>query len=268
MCEACEEKDAKRFDPHDCVRTFVARHAWRRGERSIAEGPGSVRRLEARQARDDPPDQAAGSAETGRDALGSQRLPYRCKTSRRGSASTARLQGRFVRGRIERTAHHQGRTKWRHLCRRNPRRPDSRSSRRRMARPSQTPTRFLRAAFTVRSELRSSRKATTRNLSMSPTPTVSCALPTIAGDLKASESPETVVANLPHGRTHSTRDIAFTQTASGCWSPLARPAMSAEGMGSAARRAGGMEPRASARRRLGLRDRSCSGAVVRSRRQG
>jgi glucose/arabinose dehydrogenase len=31
-----------------------------------------------------------------------------------------------------------------------------------------------------------------------------------AGDLKASGKPETVVANLPHGYGHSTRDIAFT----------------------------------------------------------
>ena len=30
------------------------------------------------------------------------------------------------------------------------------------------------------------------------------------GDLKASEKPETVVANLPHGYGHSTRDIVFT----------------------------------------------------------
>jgi glucose/arabinose dehydrogenase len=31
-----------------------------------------------------------------------------------------------------------------------------------------------------------------------------------SGDLKASGPPETVVANLPHGGSHSTRDIAFT----------------------------------------------------------
>jgi len=31
-----------------------------------------------------------------------------------------------------------------------------------------------------------------------------------SGDLKASEKPETVVANLPHGYGHSTRDIVFT----------------------------------------------------------
>jgi glucose/arabinose dehydrogenase len=30
------------------------------------------------------------------------------------------------------------------------------------------------------------------------------------GDLKASEAPETVVANLPHGGSHTTRDIVFT----------------------------------------------------------
>ncbi len=32
-----------------------------------------------------------------------------------------------------------------------------------------------------------------------------------AGDLKASKPPETVVAELPHGQGHSTRDIAFTK---------------------------------------------------------
>ncbi len=31
-----------------------------------------------------------------------------------------------------------------------------------------------------------------------------------SGDLKASDTPETVVANLPHGGSHTTRDIAFT----------------------------------------------------------
>jgi glucose/arabinose dehydrogenase len=35
-------------------------------------------------------------------------------------------------------------------------------------------------------------------------------LPYHSGDLKASASPETIVANLPHGYGHSTRDIAFT----------------------------------------------------------
>src|ERR1700687_3908853 len=31
------------------------------------------------------------------------------------------------------------------------------------------------------------------------------------GDLKAAQKPETVVAQLPHGYGHSTRDIAFTK---------------------------------------------------------
>ncbi|WP_249780604.1 sorbosone dehydrogenase family protein [Bradyrhizobium sp. dw_78] len=54
-----------------------------------------------------------------------------------------------------------------------------------------------------------------------------------AGDLKASGPPETVVADLPHGRGHSTRDIAFTPDDKRMLVSVGSGSNVADGMGSA-----------------------------------
>jgi hypothetical protein len=52
------------------------------------------------------------------------------------------------------------------------------------------------------------------------------------GDIKAAETPETVVAQLPHGYGHSTRDIAFTKDNKRMLISVGSESNDAEGMGS------------------------------------
>jgi glucose/arabinose dehydrogenase len=52
-----------------------------------------------------------------------------------------------------------------------------------------------------------------------------------SGDLKASGAPETVVANLPHGGSHTTRDIAFTADGKRMLVSVGSASNVAEGMG-------------------------------------
>src|ERR1700739_905056 len=54
------------------------------------------------------------------------------------------------------------------------------------------------------------------------------------GDIKASEKPETVVADLPHGGRHSTRDIAFTRDGKRMLISVGSASNDAEGMGAPA----------------------------------
>jgi glucose/arabinose dehydrogenase len=55
-----------------------------------------------------------------------------------------------------------------------------------------------------------------------------------AGDLKASDKPEVVVAELPHGGGHSTRDIAFTRDDKRMLISVGSSSNDAEGMGAPA----------------------------------
>ena len=55
-----------------------------------------------------------------------------------------------------------------------------------------------------------------------------------AGDLKASGKPETVIAELPHGSGHSTRDIAFSKDGKRMLVSVGSVSNDAEGMGSPA----------------------------------
>src|SRR5262249_23506646 len=59
-----------------------------------------------------------------------------------------------------------------------------------------------------------------------------------AGDLKASGAPETVVADLPHGSGHSTRDIVFTPDNKRMLVSVGSASNNGEGMG---RAPGGLE---------------------------
>jgi glucose/arabinose dehydrogenase len=54
------------------------------------------------------------------------------------------------------------------------------------------------------------------------------------GDIKASEKPETVVADLPHGGRHSTRDIAFARDGKRMLISVGSASNDAEGMGAPA----------------------------------
>jgi glucose/arabinose dehydrogenase len=63
-----------------------------------------------------------------------------------------------------------------------------------------------------------------------------------AGDLKASSAPETVVADLPHGSGHSTRDIVFTPDGKRMLVSVGSASNDGEGMG---RAPGGLEAWAS-----------------------
>ena len=114
-----------------------------------------------------------------------------------------------------------------------------------------------------RSASPSFRTATIRNGSMSPTPTASSAFPISAGDLKARGKAETIVASLPHGGGHSTRDIVFTPDDKRMLVSVGSLSNVAEGMGTPP---GGLEAwskaqplgaawgqRDRARRRAGLR---------------
>src|SRR6202166_1414788 len=56
-----------------------------------------------------------------------------------------------------------------------------------------------------------------------------------AGDLKAAAKPETVVAELPHGYGHSTRDIAFTHDDKRMLVSVGSASNDGEGMGGAPR---------------------------------
>ena len=123
--------DAKAFDGGDHVRPFVLDRVGWRGDGPTAGGPGRLRRLAARQARHDPPDQAKGPARTGRDAIGRECLAHCREACERQPAGPARVQGGTVRGRLERAAHHPRRAKRRHLHCRNARRAHSRPARHR-----------------------------------------------------------------------------------------------------------------------------------------
>jgi glucose/arabinose dehydrogenase len=88
-----------------------------------------------------------------------------------------------------------------------------------------------------------------------------------SGDLKASAQPETIVAELPHGGGHSTRDIVFTPNNKRMLISVGSGSNVARNWPSSGRRRS-LGRRTRARRQLGFRDRSRRGAVVRSQRQG